>query len=109
MQTFYISVVAAIPQTYLEYVEQAALTMQPLPVVVQFDIDWLHYWSVVSVRGRLTQLNWAHKFVFAFHPHPMRVRPAIGVLLHSVAVEKSPHDKGFVRQVFAKSHPREFW
>ena len=39
MQIFYVSVVAAFPQIGLGYVEQAALTMQPLPVVVQFDID----------------------------------------------------------------------
>ena len=39
MQTFYGSVVAEIPQAYLEYVEQAPFTMHPLPVVVQFDID----------------------------------------------------------------------
>ena len=91
MQSFCVSVVAAIPQIGLGYVEQAALTMQPLPVVVQFDIDWLHYWSVVRVRGRLAQVNGPQRLVFAFHPHPGRVRPDIGVLLHSVAVEKSPH------------------
>ena len=62
----------------------------------------------MSVRGRLAQVNGPHKFVFTFHPQPGKVDPTIGVLLHSVAVAKSPHDKGFVLQLFAKSHPREF-
>lgn len=51
IQVFMVSVVAAGPQAYLEYVEQAPLVTHPAPVVVQVEIIALQAVSVVNVTG----------------------------------------------------------
>ena len=37
------------------------------------------------------QVNIPQLFVFKFHPQPGKVKPVIGVLLHSEGFKKSPH------------------
>ena len=46
---------------------------------------------MVKVRGKLMHDNFPQLFVFGFHPQPGRVKPVIGVLLHSEGLIKSIH------------------
>ena len=103
MQTFWVSVVAAGPQAYLGYVEQAPLVMHPAPLVVQVDITALQVLSVVKVTGSKAHVNGTHADVEAFQPQVNVVDPVNGVLLHSDAVVNPPHVDGLVLHWLAKS------
>ena len=89
------SVVAAGPQAYLGYVEQAALVIHPAPFVVQVDITALQVLSDVNVTGSKAHVKGIQVVVATFHPQVNEVDPANGVLLHSVGVLKLPQVVGF--------------
>ena len=97
------SVVAAGPQAYLGYVEQAALVTHPAPLVVQVEIIALHVLSVVNVTGSKAHVNGTHVVAAAFQAQVNVVFPTNGVLLHSDAVFNSPQVEGFYLQWLVKS------
>ena len=90
------SVVAAGPQAYLGYVEQAPLVIHPAPFVVQVEMTALQVLSDVNVTGSKAQVNGTQSVVAAFQAQVNVVEPVKGVLLHSEAVVKPPQVEGLV-------------
>ena len=90
------SVVAAGPQAYLEYVEHAPLVTHPAPLVVQVDITVLQAASVVKLTGNKAQVKGTQVVVTASHAQVNAIEPDNGVLLQSDAVVNSPQVEGFV-------------
>ena len=60
MQAFYVSVVAAGPQAYFGYVEQAPFVMHPAPLVVHVEIIALQSPSVFNFAGSNSQVKGTH-------------------------------------------------
>ena len=90
------SVVAATPQAYLLYVEQAPFVTHPAPLVVQLGKIKLQALSDVNETGSKSQFNFIHYYVTASHPHYIVSEPINGVLLHSNAVTYNPQKEGLV-------------
>ena len=63
------SVVAAGPQAYLGYEEQAPFVMHPAPFVVQVEIIVLQAPSVINVTGSKAHVKETQVVVAAFQAH----------------------------------------
>ena len=77
------SVVAAGPQAYFGYVEQASFVMHPAPLVVQVGIIALQSSSVINLADSKAQVKGIHFFEAASQAQDIFVDPSSGVLLHS--------------------------